>query len=108
MGARVLVVDDNEEHARVASRVLSRDGYSVRTASSAGDALEMLHTDPVDIVVTDVDMPVMDGLEFLSELKGRFRDQPVVMMSGVSSLDLAVRAVQRGAADFVQKPIDFD
>jgi DNA-binding NtrC family response regulator len=108
MGARVLVVDDNEEHARVASRVLSRDGYAVRTAFSAGDALEMLQADPVDLVVTDIDMPVMDGLELLSEIKGRWRDQPVVMMSGVSSIDLAVRAVQRGAADFVQKPIDFE
>ena len=108
MGAQVLVVDDNEEHAQVASRILSRDGYAVRTANSAGDALEMLSVDAVDVVLTDVDMPSMNGLELLSEIKGRWRGQPVVMMSGLGSIDMALEAVKRGASDFVQKPLDFE
>lgn len=107
MPAKVLVVDDNEEHIHVACHILSQDGHSVRGARSGTAALEMLNHESSDVVLSDVNMPEMDGLALLEEIRSRWVRQPVVMMSGLESVEVAVEAMRRGAADFVPKPLEF-
>lgn len=106
IGTRVLIVDDNCEHARMAERILERDGFAIRTAASGADALEMLAESSADVVLTDIEMPRMDGLQLLREIKSRWSEQPVVMMSALGTVDLAVKAVRNGASDFVEKPLE--
>jgi two-component system response regulator HydG len=108
MSTRVLIVDDDHDELQVASRVLVKEGHIVAAADSARTALEMLATERADVIVSDVDMPGMGGLEFMREVRARFGTQLVVMMSGLGSVEVAVEAVQEGAIDFLTKPIDFD
>lgn len=108
MGARVLIVDDDEEQIELASRVLAKQGHVISSAVSASSALELMAQERADVIVSDVDMPQMNGIELLREIRLRWGGQPVVMMSGLGSIDVAVSAVQEGAVDFLTKPIDFD
>jgi DNA-binding NtrC family response regulator len=108
VGARVLIVDDDAEQVEQASRVLARHGHIISAAGSARSALEVLMGQGIDVILTDVDMPEMSGIDLLKEIRLRWGSQPVVMMSGLGSIDVAVEAVQEGAIDFLTKPIDFE
>lgn len=105
---RVLVVDD-ELGARTALReLLKSQGYEVDLAADGVAALERLAELPPDIVVTDLDMPRMGGLQLLEELRTRDRDLPVVVVTSAAELRLAVEAMRVGASDYLTKPVDFD
>ncbi len=106
--AKVLIVDDDEEQVRLATRFLAKQGHAVQSADSASSALELLSRERADVIVSDVDMPEMNGIDLLREIRMRRGNQPVVMVSGMSSLEVAVEAVQAGAIDFLTKPIDYD
>jgi two-component system NtrC family response regulator len=102
---RVLVVDDDKA-VRAALRVnLEKAGLDVRLASTAEEALRVLHDHPVDIVLTDVKMPGASGLELLQEVKSRWLDIQVVVMTGQGTVEDAVRAMKHGAADYIIKPV---
>lgn len=105
MSKTVLLVDDDEPMLTALSRVLSRIGHVAKLANSGEQALEIVKKDPVDVVVMDVRMPGRDGLETLRAMREVGYREPVVMMSGESSIDIAVRAVREGALDFIEKPI---
>ena len=105
----LLIVDDEEDMGRLLKRALEPElGCEVRTAHSGEGALAILEKDPVGLVLLDVKMPGMDGLEVLERIR---RDHPwltVVMMTAHGSIELAVQAIKMGAYDFITKPFDHE
>lgn len=110
-GATVLVVDDEPDIRVALELLLNYEGYEVWTAKHGKEALARLDEEAgrgrrADLVLTDLKMPVLDGLELLEALLQRPSPPPVVMISGHADLATAVDAVKRGAADFLEKPLD--
>ncbi len=106
--ATVLVVDDEQNILSSVSRALGLEGYDVEVASSAELALEKLQEQSFDAILLDVQLPKMDGLAMLDELRKRGLTTPVIMMSGHATIEVAVEATRRGADDFIEKPIGSD
>jgi len=106
MSTRVLVVDDEDTLRMVISQVLEEDGYDVTTAAIGEEALDLFRQSPFPIVVTDVIMGRMSGLELLQEVKLLDAEALVIMMTSQASLDKATAAIRSGAYDFLTKPFD--
>lgn len=106
--ARLLVVDDNENNRDIVSRLLEREGYAVATAEDGAAALEQIKAQPPDLVLLDVMMPVMDGIEACQRIKDDpdSRLIPVVIMTALGQVDDRVRGIQAGADDFLTKPVN--
>jgi adenylate cyclase len=104
---RLLVVDDNETNRDLVSRQLARYGYTVATAGDGREALELLERKDFDLVLLDVIMPVMHGVETLRRMRAseRLRDIPVIMLSSLDETDSAVRCIEMGASDYLAKPV---
>ena len=104
----ILVVDDNEGNREVLSRRLVREGYTVVTADNGSRALELLGARPIDLVLLDVMMPVMDGYETLRRIKAdpSLRTIPVLMISALDELDSVIRCIELGAEDYLPKPFN--
>jgi two-component system NtrC family response regulator len=102
----ILIVDDEKNYTAVLSEVLEEEGYESFTANSAAEALEILQIEDVDLVVTDMKMPGMDGLELLDRIKHKWPDLPVIIMTAHGTVDKAVEAMQKGAYNFILKPFD--
>jgi two-component system, NtrC family, response regulator AtoC len=101
---RVLVVDD-EENLRVLVRtILRREGFEVEVASGGEQALSLVETFGPDVILTDVRMPRMGGLDLLTTLKAKGNDAVVIVMSAYGNVDLAIEAMKAGAYDYLQKP----
>lgn len=107
MGLSILLVDDERDVRESLSRFLQRLGHSVMCAERADLALKCFHANPFDLVITDIRMPGMDGLEFLNQLK-RVEKSPadVIVITGHGDMDNAVSALKFGAFDYLQKPIN--
>jgi len=103
---RVLLVEDEPNLRRVLSYQLERQGHSVIQASDGAAALDRLEEGPVDVVMTDVRMPGMDGMELLEALRSKRPGLPVVVMTAYGTIADAVEAMKRGAADYLTKPVD--
>ena len=101
---RVLVVDDHAEARRSIADVLDQAGHQVQCLSSAVEAAKLLERESFDVVVTDLQMPGMDGLEFIRHLAQRRHGVQVLMVTGHASIDSAVEAMRHGAFDYIQKP----
>ena len=101
----ILVVDDEPTITKTLSMQLSRQGYVVHSAGDGLEALEFLHTRSVDLVIADVRMPRMDGLTLLERIREEGFDVTVIMMSAFGTFDSAIEAMQKGAYDYVHKPI---
>jgi adenylate cyclase len=103
---RLLVVDDNETNRDLLSRQLARHGYVVTTATDGKDALDRLAKEDYDLILLDVIMPGMDGVETLQRLQAdeRWSEIPVIMLSSLDEVDSAVRCIEMGALDYVSKP----
>jgi CheY-like chemotaxis protein len=100
----VLVVDDSLMARRLAAGLIERlEGWHVRTAADGGEALAAVMQQPVDLVVTDLEMPTLNGLELVRELRQQFSHIPVVLMTAQGSEEIAVAALQAGAASYVPK-----
>src|SRR5687768_12792541 len=102
----VLIVDDDPAVAKVLGALLGQAGIDAHHAKSGEDALALLKARPIDVVVTDLRMPGMDGMQLLGEVSQRWPELPVVMMTAHGSVPLAVEAMKAGAADFVLKPFE--
>ena len=100
----ILIVDDEKNYLIVLSAFLSGEGYETLTAASGADALDTLEAADLDLVLTDMKMPKMDGIEFLKEIKKKNPDLPVVVMTAYGTVEKAVEAMQLGAFNFIQKP----
>ena len=105
---RVLVVDDEENLRLVLRTLLRRHGYEVETAESGEEALALVDSFGPDVVLTDVRMPKMGGLDLLTTLKAKRNDATVIVMSAYGNMDLALEAMKAGAYDYVQKPFKPD
>jgi DNA-binding NtrC family response regulator len=102
---RVLVVDDEEVVRLGYRRVLSQDGFSVMAAGNGTEALDMMDGGSFDVVLLDMRMPGMDGMEVLRAIKERWPQSEVVVVTGYPSIDTAKEAVKLGAYDYLAKPV---
>ena len=103
---RMLVVDDEVNIRNALVTMLEKKGYQVRGVGTAEEALEQLEAAPVELVITDLRMPGIGGMEFLHRLKNKWPDTEVVVMTAYGSIDTAVEAMRFGAYDYLTKPID--
>jgi DNA-binding NtrC family response regulator len=102
---RILLVDD-EENARIAlSRLLSREGYSVNTVSNGFEALNHLREHDVNLIITDINMPEMDGISFLREAHKCFPDINVIMITAYGGVESYIEAINLGAFEYINKPV---
>jgi EAL domain-containing protein (putative c-di-GMP-specific phosphodiesterase class I) len=103
---RVLVVDDEPAMLRALSRLLEEAGHQVTTASNGHDAVRAVTSSEVDVVISDVSMPGMSGIELLRAIRSHDPDVPVLLMTGAPSVQSAAQAVQYGAMRYLLKPVD--
>lgn len=103
---QVLVADDERNLRRMLKAQLERWGYEVHLAETGADALQLFENNHIDIVITDLRMPEMDGMELLAALQTRHKSLPVVMITAHGTVDTAVEAIKLGAFDYITKPYD--
>jgi len=108
MDNKLLLVDDEEGIRKVLGISLSDIGYQVHTAENGEEALEIFRRENPPIVLTDIKMPVMDGIELLRKIKDESPDTEVIMITGHGDMDLAIKSLKYRAIDFVTKPINDD
>ncbi|MEE8416569.1 MAG: sigma-54 dependent transcriptional regulator [Desulfobacterales bacterium] len=102
----ILIVDDEKNYPLILSSVLEDEGFETLTANSGQAALETLNSSAVDLVLTDMKMPVMDGIQLLEKIKDKDLDLPVIMMTAHGTVEKAVEAMQKGAYNYILKPFD--
>jgi two-component system, NtrC family, response regulator HydG len=103
--ARILLVDDDEALGRYLARALTRGGFEVTHELDSGGALQRIETESWDLLITDIELPGMTGLELLDRVRQRLPDLPVAVLTGHPTVDYAVSALRNSAAEFLQKPI---
>lgn len=108
MSKMILIVDDEADIRRSLAGILEDEGYQVVEASNGADALELVREEVPDLVLLDIWMPGLDGIQTLERIKNVVPDMTVVMMSGHGTIETAVRATKLGAFDFVEKPFSLD
>jgi len=106
--ARILIVDDEENIISTITHVLQDEGHVVFSANNGTDGLNFLRKNEVELVILDVWLPDMDGLDLLEKLKSSGIEASVIMISGHGSIDIAVRSTRIGAFDFIEKPPSLD
>jgi len=102
----ILVVDDETNMRRIMEATLQREGFKTLTASNGKIALEILETEPVHIILTDLKMPVIDGMTLLRECSSRYPEIPLIMLTAHGTVETAVEAMKIGAYDYISKPFD--
>ena len=104
----ILVIDDDRDLCELLEEDLSRRGHRVWTALNVVSARDVLHQQEIDIVLTDLNMPGISGIDFCAEVHENRPDVPVVIMTAFGSLETAIAALRAGAYDFATKPVDLD
>ncbi len=104
----LLIVDDEQSFRQLLTLIFEGEGHSLRTASNGREALELLAEEPADLIISDVMMPDMDGIEMLRELRSTQPDTGIIFMTAYASVDSAREAFKLGADDFIQKPFDVE
>ncbi|MFC1867034.1 response regulator [Thermodesulfobacteriota bacterium] len=102
---KILLIDDEKDIVRVLSISLRADGYDVISAYSGEEGLELFEKESPDIVLTDIKMPGMDGIEVLGKIKEHEHDAEVIIITGHGDIDNAIEALKYGASDFINKPV---
>lgn len=105
---KILLVDDEEMIVKIISRRLEKEGYKVYYALNGIEALNILEKDKIDIVLTDIKMPEMDGVELLRKIKSEYLYIEVIMFTAYPEIETSVSCMKMGAFDYLIKPIDFD
>src|SRR6267142_4077447 len=100
---KILVVDDEQSMAQFLAIVLRKEGYQVSTVSNGKDALEKVKAEPFDVVITDIKMPGMDGIQLLQQIKKHDPSLPVVIMTAYASQQSAIDSVNQGAFQYLIK-----
>jgi len=103
-GAKILVIDDEAIVRASCERVLTPEGYSVAVVARGSDAMECLSREHFDLVLSDLKMPDMDGLEVLRNIKERWPGISVVLITGYGSDPTALQAIESGAVEYLEKP----
>jgi len=102
----VLIVDDEKNYPPILSAILEEEGYETLTANNGITALEIVQNSDIDLVLTDMKMPLMDGIELLERVKTIDPELPVIMMTAHGTVEKAVEAMQKGAYNYILKPFD--
>jgi putative nucleotidyltransferase with HDIG domain len=105
---RILIVDDEEVICSILARRLTREGYTCVTANDGREALQYFYKHPFSLIISDIKMPEMDGLELLKRVKAMNPNMMVIVVTSFPDIDLAVEAMHLGAYDFIIKPADLD
>ena len=106
--AKILVIDDQKSIRNTLKDILEYEGHEVIVAEDGLDGLEKFNAGKFDVVLTDIKMPNMDGMEVLEKIISTGTDAPVIMISGHGNIDTAVEAIKKGAYDFIEKPLDLN
>ena len=106
-GERIIIIDDEKRMCDSLTALLTGDGYEVEAFQSSPEAAEAINQKKVDLVISDIKMPELDGIELLRRVKEIDSDIPVILMTGYGSLDTAIEAVASGAYDYLLKPVEF-
>jgi two-component system nitrogen regulation response regulator NtrX len=106
--ANILVIDDEKSIRNTLQEILEYEGHTVELATNGPEGLEIFDKNSFDIVLCDIKMPEMDGIEVLDKLMEKPRDAAVIMISGHGNIDTAVEAIKKGAYDFIEKPLDLN
>jgi two-component system, NtrC family, response regulator PilR len=106
--SNILIVDDEQSYRQLLSLVFEGDGHTIRTATNGREALAKLQEEPADVVISDVRMPDMDGIEMLESVRESQPDLGVILMTAFASVETAREAFKLGADDFIQKPFDVE
>jgi len=104
----ILIIDDEKAIRKTLSEILTFEGYTIEEASDGEEGLKLFKDKTYDVVLCDIKMPKLDGLEFLQKATEHNADVPVIMISGHGNIETAVEAVKKGAYDFIQKPPDLN
>ncbi len=107
-GGRLLVVDDNKVNRLLLGRSLEQQGHAVTMAENGLQALELMHTQPFDLVLLDIEMPEMNGYQVLEKVTAdlQLRDIPIIITSALEELDSVVKCIEMGAEDYLNKPVN--
>jgi len=105
---KMMLVDDEERFLSTTRKLLTRKGHDVETAESGSEALEKLAAKNIHVVILDVKMPGMDGIETLKAIKRRFPLVEVIMLTGHATVESAVDGLKAGATDYLMKPAEID
>ncbi len=105
---KVLIVDDEKDFVEMFSMRLQTEGEKVSFAYSGQDALNILEKQPIDVVILDIKMPGMDGIDTLKEIRKKHPLVEVILLTGHGTADTAVKGMKLGAFDYLMKPADFD
>ncbi len=108
MKENILIVDDEESICQTLKGILSDEGYNVLVAGSGEDALKIMEEELTQLVMLDIWLPGIDGLETLKKIKAQYPDVMVIMMSGHGTIETAVKATKLGAFDFIEKPLSLE
>jgi two-component system response regulator PilR (NtrC family) len=106
--SNLLIVDDEQSYRQLLTLVFETEGYKVRTAKNGREAVDVLQVEPAELIISDVRMPDMDGIELLSAAREMLPDIGVVLMTAFASVETARDAFKLGADDFIQKPFDVE
>jgi DNA-binding NtrC family response regulator len=105
---RILVVDDEENAREALSKILVHDGYDVSSAANGVEALNYLRSRDADLIITDINMPEMNGLAFLRELIRNRPESNVIMLTAYGEVESYLEAMNLGAFEYINKPIRYD
>ena len=105
---RIMLVDDEERFLQTTQKLLSKHGFEAITATSGGECLQKLAQELVHVVILDVKMPGMDGVETLRRIKQQFPMTEVIMLTGHATAESAVEGMKSGATDYLVKPADIE
>lgn len=106
--SNILIIDDEKAIRKTLSEILSYEGYKIDEASDGEEGLRKLKEKEFDVVLCDIKMPKVDGLEFLEKSRETNADTPIIMISGHGTIETAVEAVKKGAYDYISKPPDLN
>lgn len=106
--SNLLIVDDEQSYRQLLTLVFEGDGHQIRTANNGREALAVLQAEPADVIISDVKMPDMDGIELLRAVREIHPDTGMVLMTAFASVETAREAFKLGADDFIQKPFDVE
>ncbi len=108
MRETILLVDDEQNTREALSIALGREGYNIIPASNGGEGMKLLEKEPVDLIITDLMMPGVSGMDLLDFARKHRPEVMVIMMTGYASVETAITAMKNGAFDYITKPIKLD
>src|SRR6478609_4517660 len=106
--SNILIIDDEKAIRKTLGEILSYEGYKIEEASDGEEGLKKFKEKAFDVVLCDIKMPKLDGIEFLDKARESNPDIPIIMISGHGTIETAVEAVKKGAFDYISKPPDLN